>query len=111
MRVKAGVRVLGVKAETVLGMMVVDSVYVSHFGRGFTLTSCVEGNHSPSSNHYKGLAFDAGVHDIPAAAVDIVFLKCRDELGADWDVVHENAGTPNEHIHCEFDPKAPLGVQ
>jgi hypothetical protein len=108
-KVKPGVRLLGVKPETVVGMAVVDRCWVVKLGVGFTLTSCIDGAHEAGSLHYAGLAFDCGVHEVPQDMQNELVLEIRQALGAEWDVLLEAAGTPNEHVHCEYQPKT--GVQ
>lgn len=59
------------------------------------VTSIRDGNHTPGSLHYIGMAFD------------LEYITHRDVkiykklLGSDWDVVGERT-----HVHCEYDPKA-----
>ena len=58
MRLKEGVSLDGVKAETVAVMYIVDDAYDS-LGKQLWITSTTDGKHSKNSAHYKGLAFDA----------------------------------------------------
>lgn len=111
MKLKPGVRILGVKPELALALVVIESVCYRLFGNAWdpTLTACVDGTHHPSSCHYKGLAFDMRSHDLPAQYhLEILRQALQDALGPDFDVILEDAGTENEHIHLEFDPKDPL---
>lgn len=108
MIVKAGVRLLGVKPETVAGMMVADSAFLSRYGHGFTLTSCVDGTHKSGSLHYAGLAFDFRLNDLPDTEHAPLVLFVRERLGAEWDVLLEGVGTPDLHGHAEYQPKTGL---
>ncbi len=101
MTLKPGVRILGVKPETVVGMAVVDTVYTA-FDKNLVVTSVVEGSHSRGSLHYSGLAFDCrlpgGVTDYKAFVAGL-----QNALGGDFDVVLEG-----DHIHVEFQSKEAL---
>ena len=61
-------------------------------------------------------AFDVRTHNIKSWGQDVedrrhglgeLAVKCRIRLGRHWDVIPhlELAGTPQEHIHFEFDEK------
>jgi len=63
-------------------------------GEDLFITSLRDGNHSPGSLHYDGLAFD--IRYPHSATVQ----QIKDKLGPDWDIVPEP-----DHIHCEYDPK------
>ena len=63
-------------------------------GEDLFITSLRDGNHSPGSLHYDGLAFDMHYpHSVTVQHIKAV-------LGPGWDVVLEP-----DHIHCEYDPK------
>lgn len=95
-RLKAGVRIHGIRSETVLAIGIVEGVYAS-YGYTLTVTSVLDGQHMRASLHYVGAAFDGG---LPGSKVEEIADKCRGALGDDYDVVVEA-----EHIHFEFQPK------
>lgn len=101
MELKAGVRILGLKPETLLGMRIVESVY-EEFKKSLTITSVIEGKHSRGSLHYAGYAFDCR---LPAGMTDYTnfVTGLKNALGSDFDVVLEK-----DHIHVEFQPKEAL---
>ena len=94
MKIKSGVRLHGVRPETVVAMMVVSSL----LGDRFVVTSAIEGKHSRKSKHYTGCAFDVRTHNLDNP------LSTRNALagllGSDFDVILES-----DHIHIEWDPK------
>lgn len=102
MTLKDGVRIIGVKPEIVLAMMVADGVYKS-LGYELTITSVVEGKHSRGSIHYQGMAFDCRISNLSPAAPIMVRDAIKKALGYDFDVVLES-----DHIHCEWQPKDAL---
>jgi uncharacterized protein YcbK (DUF882 family) len=101
MRIKGGVRAHGVMPETVLGMMVAESVYRDN-GYKFVVTAIIEGGHSRASLHYIGAAFDCRINNMPASKWKGVADEIRARLGGDYDVVLEDT-----HIHVEWQPKEP----
>jgi len=71
-----------------------------------TITSVNDGVHKPGSLHYTGNAVDIRSkvfrHELVEEAVR-VFRASPD--GSRYDLLLEAPGTPNEHLHLEFDPK------
>jgi hypothetical protein len=76
----------------------------SAYGYTPTITSIEDGTHRPGSLHYAGLAFDIRLNDIPNAMHEKLTAAVASVIGSAYDVVHENHGTPNDHLHVEFDP-------
>lgn len=104
---KAGVRLRGLRPEVVMAALVVAGVY-EKYGFSCTITSAVDGRHMDGSEHYTGLALDFRLNDlsgIPPRTRPMIAADVRAALGEDFDVIHEGAGTENEHLHIEFDPK------
>jgi hypothetical protein len=98
---KPGVRILGIKPETVLALIIAESVYRDH-QQECVITSLVEGEHSRGSIHYQGFAFDLRTNTL-GKDVPVVHSELKNRLGADFDVIIEV-----DHIHCEYQPKTPL---
>ena len=101
MILKAGVRLAGLQPQMVLAAMVVNEIYGD---TECVITSANDSKHSAASLHYKGCALDFRTHNYTN---DKVYLrdKIKAALGQDFDVVLEAVGTPNEHLHVEYDPK------
>ena len=71
-----------------------------------TITSGMESESIHKTQiHYQGLAEDYRTHDIPENWKQTMFNKVRVILGSDYDVIFEDAGTANEHLHIEYDPE------
>ena len=96
---KPGVRLIGIRPELVIAVIAAERVY-EKAGHDFTITTCVDGQHSRGSLHYAGAAIDVRTRDVPAG--DLPKLVSR-ILGPDFDVVLET-----DHVHLEFQPKQPL---
>lgn len=105
MILKEGVSLKGVQPQVAIGIMVVNEVYAIH-GFNLVVTSITDSKHGDKSLHYKGLAFDCRTKHIEDTENKTsIYLKVKEMLGKEWDVILEDVGGPNEHIHCEFDPK------
>lgn len=102
MQLKAGVRLLGMKPETVLAVIVAESVYRTH-GFDLVITSAVDGTHTRASKHYSGCAVDFRTNHVPAATQKLIVADLSKALGGDFDAILEK-----DHIHVEYDPKVPL---
>lgn len=100
---KAGVSFIGIKPPLVLGLLAADAVHRQLYGDDVVVTSLVDGEHRKDSLHYKGLAADLRTHDHPNPEKFRALLAAQ--LGDEFDVILEDAGHPNEHIHLEHDPK------
>ena len=99
LKIKPGVRILGLKPELLLGIMIVERGYAIH-GIKCVITSIVDGKHSRGSIHYAGYACDFRTRNIPAHMVDLVYKKLKEALGADFDFIYEQ-----DHFHLEYQPK------
>lgn len=111
MRIKANVNLGGVQPPAWFAMGVLEALCQLYTERPLTVTSANDSHaHKPASLHNKGLAFDARTKDMNAEQKSQVFARANLTLNPlGFDLVFENPGGPNEHIHCEFDPK--LGEQ
>lgn len=70
-------------------------------GQECVITSALDGQHSPNSLHYKGLAIDLRTRTLTADEKRDIFTFLWTRLGPrGWDVVQEDT-----HIHCEWQPK------
>ena len=73
------------------------------------ITSVNDGTHGKNSLHAIGHAFDIRVHNLQATKEEIenLALDILEALGGPvgpFDVVVESLGTPNAHIHIEYQP-------
>jgi len=74
--------------------------------RVLVITSVNDGKHKPGSLHYSGNAVDIRSKTWPRDKV----LECVQTFkqspdGSRYDLIFESVGTPNEHLHLEFDPQ------
>jgi len=101
MKLKKGVKLAGVKPETILAMNVVDSVY-KDYNDELTVT-CITDSHK-SGLHPKGWAFDCRIWAFSGKRLDALCKSIVKALTDEFDVVLEPT-RDQPHIHIEFDPK------
>lgn len=83
---------------------VAESVFAA-YGYDLWITSGVDGVHSPSSLHGKGLALDIRTKHVDKVATRVaIHSEIRYLLGPVFDVILEDREGLNEHIHIEYDP-------
>jgi hypothetical protein len=70
------------------------------------ITSAQDSTHMSGSAHYVGLAVDFRTKNFPSDDAKEEFkMRMAQRLGARYDLVLEDLGGPNEHLHVELDPK------
>jgi len=105
MRLKYNVSLKGLSPQMALAAAIVDSVYRElDPGASCTITSANDSKHGEHSLHYKGMALDFRTHDFTGDKQQLIHVL-KEALGPQFDVLLEGEGTPNEHVHAEFDPK------
>jgi len=102
---KPGVKLAGIRPELVLAIYEARELWMLMTMSEFVITSVTDGTHSANSLHYSGRAFDMRTKPAPGDLVVRYRDRLRATLGSEFDVVLEGQGTPNEHIHVEWDPK------
>jgi len=101
--IKPGVKIDKLTPQMVLGIMIVERVYASH-SANCTITSIDDGKHGVGTKHGKGCAVDFRTKDYKGDKLVLLALL-KAALGKNFDVVLEEEGKDNEHIHVEYDPK------
>lgn len=103
---KSSTRLLGLRMEMLLAVVVAEGVWMKHGADELVVTSCIDGTHSVGSRHYSGLAVDLRTFNLPGSyrgkAAEDASRELRERLGQDYDVVLEKT-----HVHVEFHPKRP----
>ncbi len=71
------------------------------------ITAGIDGTHGADSLHYALRAIDIRIHNLTPAQADALVAGLIRHLGeANVDCFIEAKGTPNAHIHLEYDPHA-----
>jgi hypothetical protein len=105
MQLKPGVRLGRMQPHVVLIIVAVNDIFWS-LGLECVITSIDDSVHSANSLHYKGLAIDFRTHYAQLNGKEQELCNSvKHALGPEFDVVLEGLGTPNEHLHVEYDPK------
>ena len=68
------------------------------------ITSGNDGKHMDESKHYSNQALDIRSKTLDDIETPLFMRVIRRRLGKGYQVMLENNGRPNEHIHVEYDP-------
>ena len=98
MRLKRGVKTLGIKPEIMIAIMVADGVY-QRYGKELVITSIVDSKHSKFSRHYPGLSFDSRTYYFTYKIKMEVSQAIRSRLGIHYLVLVEK-----DHLHISYKP-------
>ena len=101
---KSSVKLKGLQPQAVVALLIASSI-AEDMGLDLVVTSANDGNHMATSKHYSGEALDCRTHDWADEAKATFIRRVISGLGLYFDVVFEGAGTDNEHLHVEWDPK------
>lgn len=94
------VSLTGVQPQTALAIQAAAGVYSTLNQDEMVVTSVCDGEHSPGSLHYVGLAFDIR---LPGTRATTAVQSLKAALSNGFDVVLEAT-----HIHVEHQPKTPI---
>lgn len=85
-----------------LAIMRAESIFSAH-GYDCWITSLNDSTHMVGSKHYIGCAADLRVHHLHNESVrELVVDKLRTALGPQFTVLYEQPGTPNAHLHVQY---------
>jgi hypothetical protein len=104
-RIGPKARIQGARPELGFLNLVLLGILAKH-DAVMIITHVIDGVHSRASIHYSGCAEDA----VFASTLDMtvkqqIFDELKASVGQDFDVIFEEPGKPNEHIHAEYQPK------
>ena len=104
-RIGPKARLHGIRPELNFANVVLLGILLKH-GATMTVSHALDGVHARASIHYAGGAEDL----VFSSTLDLevkqqIFAEWKSSVGQDFDVLFESVGTPNEHFHCEWQPK------
>lgn len=103
LKFKVGVKLRGLQPQMLVALMVAKQVF-DQWQLDLVVTSANDSEHSTNSLHYAGKAFDLRTkHTGMSKAVADAIRNQLAPLG--FDVILEDLGGVNEHLHVEYDPK------
>ena len=101
---KAGADISKLSGKLWYAASVLDDVVAEVMGteQEIIITAGRNGKHAVGSKHYDtpGRALDFRTHNLTQA--DKIAKALQSKLGGAYLVLHEDAGTSNEHIHVQF---------
>lgn len=103
LQLKTGVRLADLSPQIVMAALVVSSIFEKYHAL-CTVTSANDSKHSAKSWHYKGRALDFRTKDF-LGDKQALHREIQAALGTEFDVLLENLGGIQEHVHVEYDPK------
>lgn len=104
-------RLQGIRPELNTACVVLLGVLIPHNVR-MQISHGVDGIHKRASIHYNGGAEDFMFLDkIGSVIKRQIFEDWKGNVGQDFDILYEDPDGPNEHFHCEYQPKQAYGVQ
>ena len=89
----------------IIAAAVVNARNVLGYPGDTVVTSGNDKSHTKGSLHYQGRALDFRVHGLTTIQIQAWAASIRRRLGAEYQVLTESLGTPNAHIHVEYDPQ------
>lgn len=98
-KIKNGVKILGLKPEALLAIAISDGIFTKYLV-DCVLTSVTDSKHGRGSFHYLGFAFDLRSRDLTESQKHQVLADLKDALDDEFDVVLEST-----HFHIEWNPK------
>lgn len=85
---------------------IIDELHLTAYALGFpapVITSSNDGTHSPGTLHGTGKAIDVRCNDRSSRDCIRWTMTLKQALGRGYDVLFEDWGGPNNHIHIEYD--------
>ena len=75
--------------------------------KNIVITSINDHKHSRNSKHYDNLAVDVRTWNLTKVQIDYILVYMNKIYGIQ--AIYEAKGTPNAHIHLEYDPEQKHG--
>ena len=103
MKLKKGSNIMTLKPEMVLAFTIINNVYF-RYNYDCVLTEGTGGKHMEKSLHYSGYAIDIRTKNILPVDKPVIIAGINVALNDQFDIILEDEGCENEHLHVEFDP-------
>ena len=94
-----------VPRTVIIAAAAVNAANVLGFTETMFVTSGNDSIHSRGSKHYTDEALDFRTHHLSTAKKHAWKVEIKRRLGKSFDVILEDEGQPNEHLHVEWDQK------
>lgn len=105
LRIGPKARIQGLRSELNLANIVLLGILLKH-NAVMILSHGIDGVHARASIHYMGGAEDlVFAQTLEPHIKQQIYEEWKQGVGQDFDILFESIGTPNEHFHCEWQPK------
>lgn len=101
---KAGVKLRNLQPQMLIAIKVAEQEF-SKYNLDTVVTSGNDSEHSNGSKHYVGAALDFRTKHTAGLAKGITKAVSEILTPLGFDVILEDVGEANEHLHVEYDPK------
>jgi len=99
LQIKQGVKLKGLSTRMCVALQVAEGAY-GDFGYPLTLAHALDGVHAVQSFHYQGDAVDLRTKGIANLVVHGIVASLKLRLPG-FDIILEDEGGDNEHLHIE----------
>lgn len=113
MMLKDSVRLGGLLPQTLLGVLIAESVFLRVANVGAVITSANDDIHGgrgiageTQDPHYTGRAVDLRMKHVDVKQRATLIEALGAALGVEYDLLWENKGTEREHAHLQYTGKA-----
>lgn len=83
------------------GLVILDALWAASAVYGELMVTCGTEAHPPTDPHARFLAYDLRCNCYRGERHDGLIAFLQRKLGEQFTVLHEAAGTPNEHVHIQ----------
>lgn len=102
LKIKSGVQ----SGNPLLAAIIIAESIYTKYGYECVITSLNDGKHMQGSKHYTDDGVDLRTKNISEPShKELIKREITEALGKDYDIIFEDRGGVNEHLHIEYDRK------
>ena len=94
-----------VSQQVIIAAATINAANVLKIPVDMLITSGNDKVHARGSKHYKNEALDFRTKHLTTESKHALVAAVKARLGRSYDVILEDEGGANEHLHIEYDPK------
>lgn len=93
-----------VPKSCIIAVAFLNTVHELNIEDDMLVTSGNDSTHMAGSKHYSDNALDFRTKQLTSGEKHELIAALTHRLGNDYDLILEDEGGPNEHLHVEYDP-------